>query len=186
MYRRLGWGSLAGKPLLDYGCGVRFTRTIINLGMDIGLYAGVDVNKEALEWLRAHVDDPRFRFEPLDVANQMYNPNGAAADTNLLTDMGFSGFDAAYMFSVITHQTPKEAALTFAMLRECVPAGGSLYFTAFVEEGLDLYKEATPERPGLHSTYNPDALMELVEKSGWCVQATYSRSKFQQAAYVCR
>jgi hypothetical protein len=40
---RLGWPSLAGKRLLDFGCGVRFARTIINLGMDIGLYAGVDV-----------------------------------------------------------------------------------------------------------------------------------------------
>ena len=31
----------SGKRLLDYGCGVRFTRTLINLGMDIGAYAGI-------------------------------------------------------------------------------------------------------------------------------------------------
>ena len=32
--RRLGWTSLSGKRLIDFGCGVRFTRTLINLGID--------------------------------------------------------------------------------------------------------------------------------------------------------
>ena len=30
MCARLGWSSLAGKRLLDFGCGVRFARTIVN------------------------------------------------------------------------------------------------------------------------------------------------------------
>ena len=47
--RRMGWTSLAGRKLLDFGCGVRFTRTIVNLGLDIGLYAGVDVNADAIQ-----------------------------------------------------------------------------------------------------------------------------------------
>jgi hypothetical protein len=33
--RRLGWPSLTGQRLLDFGCGVRFAQTIINLGIDI-------------------------------------------------------------------------------------------------------------------------------------------------------
>ena len=50
---RLGWPSLAGKRLLDLGWGfvpVRH-RFMVNLGMDISLYAGVDVNGAAIEWL---------------------------------------------------------------------------------------------------------------------------------------
>jgi SAM-dependent methyltransferase len=185
--RRLGWPSLAGKRLLDYGCGVRFTRTILNLGMDIGLYAGVDVNKPAISWLQANVTDPRFRFEPLDVKNQMYNPEGpVASDKHLLTRMGFTDFDAACMFSVITHQNPDEAKLTFAMLRESVPSGGVLYFTAMLEPGLDGYREATPDKPGLHSAYNPEFLIEIVETTGWKVEATYERSQFEQPSFICR
>jgi SAM-dependent methyltransferase len=187
MCRRLGWPSLAGKRLLDYGCGVRFTRTLINLGMDIGFYAGVDVNKEAITWLQANVTDKRFRFEPLGVKNQMYNPDSRlVADKNLLTGMGFRDFDAACMFSVITHQDPDEAALTFAMLRESVHAGGRLYFTALVDEKTERYKERDPEKPGLLSVYNPDLVVQLVEQSGWRVEATYPPSTFQQAAYICR
>jgi hypothetical protein len=50
--RRIGWTSFKGKRLLDFGCGVRFVRTIVNLGMDIGLYVGVDVDEKAIAWLQ--------------------------------------------------------------------------------------------------------------------------------------
>jgi len=77
--RRLGWRSLSGKRLLDYGCGVRFARTLVNLGIDIGLYAGVDVNRDSIAWLKSNVSDPRFCFEALDIRNAMYNPKGGQA-----------------------------------------------------------------------------------------------------------
>ena len=78
MCRRLGWNSLAGKRLLDFGCGVRLARTIVNLGIEIDRYVGVDANKAPIDWLRAHVADSRFRFEWLDLANTMYNLHGRA------------------------------------------------------------------------------------------------------------
>jgi len=31
-----------------------------------------------------------------------------------------------------------------------------------------------------------DMLVDLVERGGWQVKATYARSKFQQAAFVCQ
>src|SRR6266849_7220979 len=51
MCARLGWPSLAGKRLLDFGCGVRFSRTIFNLEMEIGLYYGIDTNAAPIAWL---------------------------------------------------------------------------------------------------------------------------------------
>src|SRR5208282_1278184 len=62
MCARLGWPSLAGKRVLDFGCGVRMVRTIVNLELEIGFYAGIDVNAEAIAWLRQNVDDPWFLF----------------------------------------------------------------------------------------------------------------------------
>lgn len=62
--------AFRGNRLLDFGCGVRFARTIVNLEIDIDLYAGVDVNQQAVSWLKANVDDPRLRFEFLNMFNQ--------------------------------------------------------------------------------------------------------------------
>ena len=49
---RLGLESLCGSDVLDIGCGVRFTETIVNRGVAIGSYR-VDNLGEMLEQLRA-------------------------------------------------------------------------------------------------------------------------------------
>jgi SAM-dependent methyltransferase len=185
--RRLGWSSLAGRRLLDFGCGVRFTRTIVNLAIDIDLYAGVDTNSAAILWLQSEIRDPRFRFEYLDMLNPLYHSNGATSvGQGGLHERGLVGFDAACMFSVITHQAPNDSALIFSMLHRCVKPGGGLYFTAFIDETVLDYIERDPSRPGLLSTYHPDFLFDLVTKSGWRVERTYLPARFQQAAFVCR
>jgi SAM-dependent methyltransferase len=185
--RRLGWPSLSGKRLLDYGCGVRFTRTLINLSMDIGAYAGIDVNKKSIAWLKENVKDPRFRFECLDMQNPKYNRQGAIeTDPDLLKKLGIEGYDAACMYSVITHQTPEEAKVILSMLRKSIPDGGDLYFTGLIDDKVSDFVEQDPARPGQLSTYNPDFLIHIVEATGWKVKATFAPSQFQQAGFHCR
>ena len=185
--RRIGWSSLNGRRLLDFGCGVRFARTIVNLAINIGLYAGIDANREAISWLQSEIRDPRFRFEHLDMLNPMYQANGSSlVDEGALQKFGLADFDAACMFSVITHQRPNDSGLIFSMLYRCVKPGGSLYFTAFIDETVHDYAEGDPSQPCLLSTYQPDFLIDLVRKSGWGVEKTYLPSRFQQAAFVCR
>ncbi len=185
--RRLGWSSLSGRRLLDFGCGVRFARTIVNLAIDIDLYAGIDVNKEAIFWLQSEILNPRFRFEHFDMFNPMYWAKGSiSVDEGALQRLSLTDFDAACMFSVITHQAPEESRLIFSMLHRCVTPGGSLYFTALIDEATHDYVEVNSSQPRLFSTYNPDFLIELVRKTGWTVVATYLKSPMQQAAFVCR
>jgi SAM-dependent methyltransferase len=187
--RRLGWTSLAERRVLDFGCGVRFARTIYNLDLEIGLYAGVDVNADAIAWLRQNIDDPRFRFEPFDMRNELYNPGGRSeVDPTALSALGLRDFDAACMFSVITHQAPRDARMTFALLRETVSTGGRLYFTAFTDDDVDEYREGDPAHPGHLSLYRVDYLRQLVSEAGWNVEEVYPKSQppVQQTAFVCR
>jgi SAM-dependent methyltransferase len=185
--RRIDWGSLNGRRLLDFGCGVRFARTLVNLAINIDLYAGIDANREAISWLQSEIRDPRFRFEHLDMLNLKYQPNGSSSvDEGALQRLAFADFDAACMFSVITHQRPKDSGLIFSMLYRCVRPGGGLYFTAFIDETVHDYVEGDPSQACQLSTYHPDFLIDLVGKSGWGVERTYLPSPFQQAAFVCR
>ncbi len=184
--RRLGWESLRGRRLFDLGCGVRFTRTIVNLDLEIGLYAGVDVHAEAIAWLKEHVRDPRFFHAQFEARNTLYNPQGRTdTEEGALAALGAPICEAACMFSVITHQAPDEAALTFRQLRHVVEHSGRLYFTSFVDPSVEAYREARPDKPGLVSTYNPDLLMSLVRGAGWRIDSIYPKTQFQQTAFVC-
>lgn len=184
--QRLGWESFGGKTVLDFGCGVRFARTIRNLNIAFGRYIGVDVNAQAIAWPRDNITDERFRFEHLNAANAMYNPAGEALSETALQDLVLPPCDAATMFSVITHQSPPEAELSFRQIRCVTKPGGFLYFTAFIDEALRSYTEATPASPGLHSTYHPDYLIEIVERAGWRVRSIHrQRQTLQKPVFIC-
>lgn len=182
--RRLGWESLKGRSLLDFGCGVRFARTIHNLGLPLDRYIGIDVHAQAIAWLQANLKNERFKFAHVDARNANYNREGKT-DPDALLRLDLPQCEAACMFSVITHQAPEEARLTLTQLRRVARAGGRLYFTAFVDEKVDGYTERIPDRPGMISTYAPETLIALVESEGWRIDAIYPKTKLQQHAIVC-
>lgn len=184
--RRLGWSSFADKTLLDFGCGVRFSQTIHNLNLDFGLYVGVDVNREAIEWLTENVNDTRFKYVHLDAKNTFYNRSGKSdLSDDILQRIGVPECDAVCMFSVITHQSPVEARQTFAQVRRVTRSGGQLYFTTFCSDDVDKYVEIEPRAPGQKSAYHPAFLMEMVEAAGWKVKAIHAKSQLQQIPFVC-
>lgn len=184
--RRLGWHGFEGRSLLDFGCGVRFARTIVNLDIEIGRYIGVDVAASSISWLREHAVYPRLEFHHVDVPNVRYNPQGSDSDDYVLTRLGIANVDAACLMSVITHQNPAEARLTFRQIRRVSRDGGHLYLTFFPGETDEPYYEQEPNEPGHKSTYRQDFLVDLLSECGWRVEAAFPKSPFQQPALVCK
>jgi hypothetical protein len=184
MSSRLGWSHFANRRLLDFGCGVRFARTIANLDLDFECYAGIDANAEAIHWLAQNLSEPKFRFAHLDARNPMYRPNGTPLSE--FTALPFAGerFDAVCMFSVITHQAPDEAVAIFSLIRKSIVTP-HLYFTAFIDGTVNDYVEVDPVTPRLLSTYNQSLMINLLTKAGWRVERAYEPRPLQAHAYVC-
>ena len=170
--------------MLDFGCGVRFARTIANLDLDLDCYAGIDVNAEAIRWLQEHLAEPKFRFAHLDAQNAMYNPNGKPLFEHATLPFAGERFDAVCMFSVITHQAPDEAMAIFSLIRKSIITK-HLYFTAFIDEKVDSYLEADSANPRHQSTYNQDFMRSLLDKTGWSIERVYETSFGQQPSFVC-
>lgn len=164
---RIGLASLETTRLLDLGCGVRFTQAILNRGLAIGEYCGLDSCAPLIEFLQAHVHDPRFTFHHFDAYHPLYNRSGTvlSADTRLPVSAG--AYDVATMFSVITHQYPPDARAILHILKRHVNPTGYLFFTCFLDERLATFEDRDQQRKGGYCVYNPTFLSELIEESGW-------------------
>lgn len=167
MCRRIGIQSLAGKDVLDLGCGVRFSQAIINRNLPVGTYTGIEVNRPIVDFLTTNVTDPRFAFHYANVANQFYNRKEDATDAPGASVLGDRTFDVACMFSVITHQEPGEASSTFRFLRSHVRPTGHLFFSAFIHDDPVEFQQLVPEKPGLKASYSRAYMEGILRDRGW-------------------
>jgi SAM-dependent methyltransferase len=167
MRLQIGFESYAGKKVLDFGCGVRFTQAIINTGFPIGRYCGVDVFRPMIEFLQNNVSDRRFAYYCLDAYHPMYNRRGSFLTTDSALPVNERDFDIVCMFSVITHQYPEDSRSIFTMLRRHVRAEGHLFFTCFLDEAISTFEDRSPRRDGGRCFYNPRFLKGIVESCGW-------------------
>ena len=66
-----------------------------------GAYRGLDVNRRLVEWCRSGI--PEFEFHHADVANGLYNPQGALAPEEFRLPYDDASADVVVVKSVFTH-----------------------------------------------------------------------------------
>jgi SAM-dependent methyltransferase len=169
MCERLGIPDLRGTDLLHFGCGSRFAEAIVLKELPVKSYTGIDVDREMIEFLAGHVVDPRLRFFHWNSYNPSYNPGGfpLSAETELPT--ADQTFDVICMFSVITHQLPRDAEALLSIFRRRIRPDGRLFFSAIILDMEEDYRELVPERPTGSSAYSLRAISDIVARTGWRV-----------------
>lgn len=163
----IGFDSYADKKVLDFGCGVRFTQAILNTDFPIARYFGIDVYPRMIEFLQNNVSDGRFAYYCLDAYHPIFNPSGKVLTQDTALPIAEQDFDVACMFSVITHQYPRDSRIIFSMLRRQVSHHGRLFFTCFLDNSIDTFEDRSKERNAGKVFYNPGFLLQLVESCGW-------------------
>ncbi|MCB1688471.1 MAG: class I SAM-dependent methyltransferase [Halioglobus sp.] len=145
----LGHADLANLRVLDIGCGCKFTQAILDRGLPVGQYVGVDVYGEMIEFLRSSVSDERFEFHHINTHNEMYNPDGEELSDATRLPIAENSFDIICAFSVFTHLAPADYVAMLKMLRRYIKPDGHLFFTVFINEEtaggfgrVDLFKKA--------------------------------------------
>lgn len=184
----LGYSDLSDKDVLDVGCGVRFTQTIINRDVSIKSYTGIDIDKSLVEYLQEHVQDSRFSFLYWNIYNTMYNTTG-----DILTKEGKlpmsadKKFDAIWMFSVITYNNPTDTENLLYILRRYCRKSGGLLFSAFIDNNIDTFEDRVKDQPLRHAYYNEEYLRQIISKTGWEVKSAFDirPDKHIQHHFVC-
>lgn len=130
----LGRADLDDVEVLDVGCGTKVVKTLLDQDIPIGRYAGVDAYPPVVEWLQAHVTDPRFEFHHLDAHNERYNPGGTELASFERLPVGAARFDLICLFSVFTHLAPHDFVAMLRLLRVHAKSDAVLVFSLFLED----------------------------------------------------
>lgn len=185
---RIGVPTLAGIDVLDLGCGCRFADAIVNRGVPLKSYVGIDVHKEMIDFLAQNVADERLQFFHFNAKNPGYNNDGIPMTVDTALPTGNRQFDLICMYSVITHQLPEDAAIIFTVLRRACRSTGHLFFSAAIEDGDFGYREAMPETPTALSVYSWNLIKRLIEDARWRV-VSFERAATEglpnQDTFVC-
>jgi SAM-dependent methyltransferase len=185
----LGCSDLSDKDVLDIGCGVRFTQTIINRGLPVRSYTGIDIDEPMIDYLAANVRDSRFSFHYWHVYNERYNRGGQRLTRGVKLPLEHDRtFDVVWMYSVITHNDPEAAECLFHVARRHVRHDGALLFSAFVDNGIEAFDDRVKGHPLAAVYYNEAFLTQIISRTGWRVESVYGKKPdtVMQDLFLCR
>jgi len=186
----LGYSDLSGKDILDVGCGVRFTQTIINRDIPIGSYTGIDIDEALVTYLNKNVQDSRFSFHYWHIFNELFNTKGQKLTKR--TQLPFpqdKKFDVIWMYSVITHNNPTDTGFLLSILRKrYIKKDGGLLFSALIDDNIDTFEDRLKDQPLANVYYNEKFLRQIVSKTDWKVQSIPDQKpkKIMQNLFTCK
>lgn len=181
--KRTDWSTL---NILDYGCGVKFTQTIIQYEIDIQAYVGMDVFIEMIQYLNDKVDWPGLQFHPVPFKNEKYNPNGVKLTANAELPGTIKAYDLITLQSVFTHFNPPDFLALLQVLRRYAASDARLFFTCFIDNNMEHdFLDLIPDHPLLKAYYKEHYVRAMLEETGWKPLLLNPPSFKMQHQFVC-
>ncbi len=202
----LGLEDLASVSMLDVGCGVKFSQAILNNGVPIGRYVGIDVSARIIEFLTAAVTDERMHYGHFNARNERYNPGGLPM-AGVELPVSSEQFDVICLFSVFTHLDPTDYVTMLQLLRPHIKPDGRLLYSVFIDEktpgghGMcdrmaaqfgdqvvgqtETFRDLDPEQPLYKALYSRQYATDLVTNTGWTIETIGDPVPFIQHLMVC-
>ncbi|WP_414650622.1 class I SAM-dependent methyltransferase [Ensifer sp.] len=142
---RMG-GLQPASRVLDIGSGIGRMAVPLTQYLDTerGYYVGIDPVESGIAWCRQAVTRvyPNFAFQHVDIANELYNPDGKINGKALRLPYPDRQFDFAIMTSIVTHLPPDEVLVYLSEISRMLKPGGRLFMTAFVVDQVAARNES--------------------------------------------
>lgn len=141
--------------VLEIGCGIGRMAVPLTQYLTNGTYDAMDVVADGINWCSQNVTPayPAFRFHHMDVANDLYNPQGRIDPNAVTLPFPDKGFDFILLTSVLTHLQGAETLAYAWEIARLLSPGGRCFLSLFLMNDTAL--------EGLRSgdnrlTFNPD------------------------------
>lgn len=121
--------------VLDVGCGPgAIALQLLGHLRGSGSYDGIDVHAPSIAWARRNITrrESRFRFHPIDLRNEQYNPGGSGDASSTTFPVAASSFDLAIAKSLLTHLRPAETENYIREIGRTLVPGGHALLTFFL------------------------------------------------------
>ena len=139
--------------VLDIGCGIGRMAVPLTQYLDFekGRYSGIDPVEGGIAWCRRFIASvyPNFAFQRVDIAHELYNPNGKISGKALKLPYADGHFDFVVMTSIVTHLPPDEVLVYLREVGRLLKPGGRLFMTAFVVDPIAAANETGRRDPRL-------------------------------------
>lgn len=182
------------EALLDIGCGCGMIALYLldYLGQS-GRYVGVDIDPSSIEWCQRNITprNLRFRFQCLDVRNDVYRPRVQQTAANIVMPFEPGSFDVIILKSVFTHLVPAETDNYLKEISRLLSPRGRCLATFFLFDqaaaaaslqrppkikltfGDDVCRWQTHECPESAIGYRESYIHQLAARHGLEVEAQY-------------
>jgi SAM-dependent methyltransferase len=121
--------------VLDIGCSCGKVARLLAYNPQVS-FLGVDVFAPAIEWCqRAFAAVPRFEFRHLDVASQLYNPDGKIKGSEVKLPAEDASVDVTVAGSLFTHLLEDDFKHYLSEVRRCLKPSGSAVVSLLLAEG---------------------------------------------------
>ena len=121
--------------ILDIGSGLgRKTFCLIELLLPKGQYIGLDIDRDAVDYLNKLIstEHPQFKFIHVDLYNGLYNRSGTVKPSEFRFPFNESEFDLIVAWSVFTHMLPADVIHYLKETARLLRPGGRCIFSFFV------------------------------------------------------
>ena len=143
--------------ILDLGCGCGRLAIPFAAHLDGGVYFGVDVWPEGLDWCRENITSSTgtIRFIQREAVNNYYAEARDRSATNHyhLAELQREQVDFAFAISLFTHLHKQDCISYFAELARVLKRGGCAYLTCFI---IDAFFFDYVRRTGLHQSVSQE------------------------------
>jgi len=184
---RTGRFDWSNQRVLDYGCGVKITQALIQYGVPVKNYVGMDVYEGLIHCLKDLVQKPNFEYYHVPFHNEMYNRKGIplTAESNLPGNL--SEYDLIILQSVFTHFAPDDFLALLKVLRRYAASDCRLLFTCFINNNMEQdFLDSVPERPLLKAYYKEGFIQSMLKESHWNPISLHEPSFAMQHHFVCQ
>lgn len=180
-------GLQPDERMLDVGSGIgRKTLPLVNYLSERGSYDGLELVKSGVDWCAEKYTSryPNFRFQLIDVHNELYNPTGKSKADEYRFPFNDEQFDFVVLNSVFTHMLAKDVENYLGEVARVLRTGGRCFISFFllndevsslIEQGKSTIelrhqrgsaRALSNERPELAIGFDEEYVVGLYERFG--------------------